>query len=71
MKIKQEKLGELREDCDFWYDITDGGYIKPEELLDNKKDAEEVIKAVEILKEFQFAYEDAIEEYNEEGQYDE
>lgn len=37
---------------DFWYDLTDGGYIKPENLLENEADVLAVKKAIETLKEF-------------------
>lgn len=37
---------------DFWYDLTDGGYIRPEKLLKNKKDVDAVLAAIELLKRF-------------------
>ena len=37
---------------DFWYDLTDGGYIVPEKILKNKDDADAVNKAVETLIKF-------------------
>jgi len=37
---------------DFWYDITDGGYIKPEKLLENPDEAEMVNNAINVLKQF-------------------
>lgn len=36
---------------DFWYDLIEGGYIKPEALLDSES-AKKVIEAVEILRKF-------------------
>ena len=36
---------------DFWYDLTDGGYIKPENFLDTEG-AKRVSKAVNLLKKF-------------------
>ena len=38
---------------DFWYDLTDGGYLRPEEICENQEDAKKVIEAVKIVKEFQ------------------
>jgi hypothetical protein len=36
---------------EFWYDLMDGGYICPEDLLENE-DAEKVRNAMQILQEF-------------------
>jgi len=46
---------------DFWYDLTDGGYIKPDEICASKKDAEAVKKAIEVLLDFQNSCEEQIE----------
>lgn len=48
---------------DFWYDLTDGGYLKPKEICANKKDAEKVEKALEILREFKDSCYDQIENF--------
>lgn len=49
---------------DFWYDITDGGYIVPSELLEDETEIEEVEKAIEVLRNFrQSAEENEILEY--------
>ncbi len=37
---------------DFWYDIFDGGYIKPENLLESPEDIKKVQEAIKTLKEF-------------------
>lgn len=37
---------------DFWYDLTDGGFIKPEDVLE-PMDAHKVSQALRILQEFQ------------------
>lgn len=37
---------------DFWYDLFDGGYIRPEELLQDRKDVNEVKNAIDLLLEF-------------------
>lgn len=42
----------IHEDIDFWYDLTDGGYIKPENLLTNTKKSKEIMEAVDMLKNF-------------------
>ena len=47
---------------DFWYDLFDGGYIKPEKLLKNKEDINSVREAIEVLEEFRESVEEIIEE---------
>jgi hypothetical protein len=40
---------------DLWYDIFDGGYIKPEDILDNPDDMIRLQEAIDTLKEFRNA----------------
>jgi hypothetical protein len=54
MKIKQ---GDPVVSDDFWYDLTDGGYIVPEELLEDAADVERVNEALKTLNEFREALE--------------
>lgn len=37
---------------DPYYDLIEGGYIKPEELLEDPKEAEAVRAAVNLLEQF-------------------
>ena len=59
MRLKsmtEEKLNELISTIDnegFWYSLTDGGWIKPEDVLDNEKDIKRVKEAVAILRRFE------------------
>ena len=56
---KFKENAELQGSADgFWYDITDGGYIEPDLLLDNKWQIAKVKEAVEILKDFEQAMDD-------------
>lgn len=49
---------------DFWYDLTDGGYITPSELLEDEEEIAEVEHAVEVLRKFKrSAEENEILEY--------
>jgi len=48
---------------EFWYDITDGGYIIPGDLLEDKKQAEELIKAIKLVVSFENALEENQKEY--------
>jgi hypothetical protein len=43
---------------DFYYDLFDGGYIKPENLLKNQEDIDRLISAIATIKEFKEAAED-------------
>jgi hypothetical protein len=48
----------------FWYDLTDGGYIKPEKLLE-ADDAKILRAAIDIIESFKSAAESkGILEYN-------
>jgi len=60
MKIKQ---GLKISTGDFWYDLTDGGYLNPDEICANKEDAEKVSTAIEIILNFQKSCEEQIEEF--------
>jgi flagellar motility protein MotE (MotC chaperone) len=43
---------------DFWYDLFDGGYIKPHKLLEDKSEADKVEEAMKTLEKFkESAYE--------------
>jgi len=44
---------------DFWYDLTDGGYLDPDELCADKADAERVKAAVHVLQEYMASIEEA------------
>lgn len=46
---------------DFWYDLFEGGYIKPEKLLVDEEYANKVRKSIEVLREFKkLAYDEDI-----------
>ena len=46
---------------DFWYDLTDGGYLKPDEICKNQEDASRVNTAISIIEEFKQSCEEQIE----------
>lgn len=46
---------------DFWYDLTDGGYLEPDEICDNQEDADKVKKAIAVIIDFQASCEEQIE----------
>lgn len=43
----------------FWYDLTDGGYIKPEAVLDDSDQLARLTAAVDLVKSFETALEEA------------
>ena len=49
---------EFKEDCeevfsdDPWYDLTDGGYIKPEDMLSNPEQLDKLNQAIRIVQDF-------------------
>jgi hypothetical protein len=50
---------------DFWYDLTDGGYIKPEGILEDPSDVEKIKNAINVLARWKFEMEEkGIIEYN-------
>lgn len=53
MKLKKnyDRNGWNRESGDFWYDLTDGGYLNPLHFV-SKKDAEKILEAVDTLTDF-------------------
>ena len=50
---------------DFWYDLTDGGYLDPDEICAKKEDAEKVKKAIEVIRDFQNSCEEQIEGFEQ------
>lgn len=46
---------------EFWYDLTDGGYIKPENVLADEEQIAKLDAAIELVRSF----ERAIDERNE------
>ena len=46
---------------DFWYDLTHGGFLDPRAICAEKKDADRVIMAIAIIRDFQKSCEEQIE----------
>lgn len=56
-KRKNEQLFSFKKGAsvrtsEFWYDLTDGGYIRPEELLDDAEQVRQVNGAIALLRAF-------------------
>lgn len=48
----KESSNEVISTSDFWYDLFEGGYINPDNLLDDKEDIYKINKAIETLRSF-------------------
>lgn len=42
---------------DFWYDLTDGGYLDPAEVLEDEDQVKQLNDAISLVYEFQQAIE--------------
>jgi len=56
----------IKDDCDvstddFWYDLMEGGYLKPEEMLERRGEVEMVRHAMAVLARFRASCEEQIE----------
>lgn len=51
MKVKKDL--DVNMDTDFWYDLTLGGYIKPEHCLVNPEDVRKVREAIKVIRDFE------------------
>lgn len=50
---QKEKINGIIDNEGFWYALTQGGYLKPEDVLDNETDIIKVNEAINILTEFE------------------
>lgn len=48
---------------DFWYDLTVGGYLKPEEICEFEYNAKKVNEAIKIIQDFEDSCEEQIEDF--------
>jgi len=58
MKIKDECAASTSE---FWYDLTDGGYLDPEDMLEDPEDVTRVRNAIAVIREFEAACNEQID----------
>ena len=47
----------------FWYDLTDGGYFDPEDVLLDKQQIKEVNKALKLLRQLEDIYKSVVAEF--------
>lgn len=48
---------------DFYYDLTAGGYLKPEEMCESQEDVKKVREAIETLENFKNSCEEQIDNF--------
>ena len=66
----KEDVMKIKEGCtvstsDFWYDLTKGGYLDPFVILEDEKDAKRVVKAMDVIREFEESCEEQIEDFSQ------
>lgn len=59
--ITLDDICNINDDDGFWYDITDGGYIDPEDILADKKQIEKLKEAIKLVRSFESLYTDVVE----------
>lgn len=60
MKIKK---GLKISTSEFWYDLTDGGYLNPDEICADPEDARRVKGAIQIVREFELSCNQQIKDF--------
>lgn len=45
---------------DFWHDLTDGGYLEPDDMCEKQEDADKVNNAIRVVIDFYQACEEQI-----------
>jgi len=53
-KYKFKKLEERPVTGEFWYDISAGGYLKPEEFSDDPETIKAIKEAVKLLQKLEY-----------------
>ena len=68
MKLKYKGKGEPYdpEMGDFYYDLTDGGYCKPEDYCVNKSDIVKILDAIAVLKDYEESLQELAYKYYQE-----
>ena len=46
---------------DFYYDLTMGGYLRPEEICEDVEDVKRILEAVKVLEDFRESCEEQID----------
>lgn len=50
---------------DFWYDLTLGGYLKPNDMIEDPKIAKDVTDAIKLLMKFEAACDEQIKDFEQ------
>lgn len=60
MKLKK---GLKNSTSDFWYDLTEGGYLKPLDMCESAEEAKEIEEAIKVIKKFETSCEAQIKDF--------
>ena len=55
-KLTEEQVEQITATIDnegFWYALTSGGYLKPEDILEDAKEIAKVKEAIALIREFE------------------
>lgn len=52
MSMKFKADAEATATCDFWYDLFEGGYLRPEKFLADPEEAKRLEEARQLLMEY-------------------
>lgn len=61
--IKNHKFLRVGSSYGMWDDLTSGGYFKPEDVLEDKEQINEVKEAIKLLKQLEEVYDQVVEEF--------
>lgn len=59
----EEALAGVGSSDGFWYDLTQGGYFEPEDVLADAKEVAKVKKAIAIVQELESIYKQVAPEF--------
>lgn len=59
--ITLDDICNINDDDGFWYDITDGGYIEPEDILADKEQIKKLKEAIKLVRSFESLYNEIVE----------
>lgn len=59
--ITLDDVCNINDDDGFWYDITDGGYIDPEDILGDEKQIKKLKEAIKLVRSFESLYNEIVE----------
>ncbi len=62
VELNEETQGYYGGSDGFWYDITDGGYFRIKDVIDDSKQINEIQNAIDLLRDLESLYEQLVPE---------